>query len=106
MMITEQEKRELTEEEKKEYKKKGEEYQKLTYEINEQIVKLEVQKSKLEKQLKDDMPRTPNGRLVCGSCHVQSMKYMGRTPRGGLSGGQEIYECEICGKDWIGDVFD
>ena len=94
----------LTDEQKREYKKKGEEYQKLSYDINEQIAKLEIQKSKLEKQLRDSVPVTPHGRLICKTCNVRSMAYIGRTPQGGMSGGEEIYECEICGHDWVGDT--
>jgi hypothetical protein len=92
----------LTDEQKAEFRKKGEEYQKLKYDINEQIVQLEIQKNKLERQLRDAMSRTPNGRLVCKTCHVRSMKYVGRTPKGGMSGGEEIYECEICGHEETG----
>jgi len=94
----------LTEEEKAEFKKKGEIYRKIEYEINRQIIKLELQKGKLEKELGEAISRTPNGILICKICYVQSMKYI-RTPQGGLSGGEEIYECEICGYEEIRDIF-
>jgi len=87
----------LTEEEKAEFKKKGEIYRKIEYEINRQIVKLELQKGKLEKELREAIPGTPNGTLICKICYVQSMRYIGRTPQGELFGVEEIYECEICG---------
>jgi hypothetical protein len=93
----------LTEEEKTEFKKKGEIYRKIEYEINRQMVKLELQKGKFEKELREAIPITPNGSLICKICYVQSMKYIGRTPQGGLSGREEIYECEICGHEKVGD---
>jgi len=95
----------LTDEQKAELKKKGEEYRRLRYDIKEQISKLEIQKSKLEEELMDSMPKTPNGRMFCKSCYVLSMPYIGKIPREGLSGGEEIYKCEICGHEEIRDIF-
>ena len=53
----------------------------------------------LNKQIDDARPRTEHGDMTCERCDCVSMKYLGRTPQGGCSGGDDIYECEICGKD-------
>ena len=54
--------------------------------------------SVLEKQIEENIPRTENGSLICDKCGCRSMKYLGRTPQGGLSGGDDVYQCEICGR--------
>jgi hypothetical protein len=94
----------LTPEQKEEFKKKGREFRELGYNIAEQIECLNIQIRNLEKKIRDSVPKTPNGRMVCESCYVKSMAYLGRTPQGGSSGGDDIYECEICGSDRIGRV--
>lgn len=97
----------LTAEQKTEFKKKGEEYRNLKYEIDEEIIKHHIKIGNLEKEIMDSMPKTPDGRLFCKSCYVRSMAYIGRTPKGSLSGGGEIYRyrCEICGHEEVGDTF-
>ena len=50
----------------------------------------------LEKQLAGARPSTPNGRAICEYCDTRRMAYLGRTPQGGLSGGDDVYRCEIC----------
>jgi hypothetical protein len=35
------------------------------------------------------------------NCH--QFKYLGRTPQGGLSGGDDVYECVLCGKSGYGE---
>ncbi len=55
--------------------------------------------NQLNKQINEARPRTENGKVTCESCDCISMGYMGRTPQGGSSGGDDIYECEICGKN-------
>lgn len=117
----------LTEEQKAEFIKKGERYKNLKYKIDEEIIKHQVEIGNLEKQLRDSAPKTPNGRLVCKTCNVRSMAYVGRilrgglsdgeeihqceimtyigrTPQRGLSGGEEIHQCEICERYWVGNT--
>jgi len=53
--------------------------------------------SKLEEEIEKARPTTENGSLICDHCDCKSMKYLGRTPQGGLSGGDDVYKCEICG---------
>ena len=54
---------------------------------------------KLEKKIELSRPLTEQGTRICPSCNCTSMKYLGRTPQGGLTGGDDIYECEICHKN-------
>ena len=63
----------------------------------EQIADHIVAISKLEEKLEQAQPKTENGSLICDKCDCKSMKYLGRTPQGGLSGGDDVYQCEICG---------
>lgn len=51
----------------------------------------------LKKRIRDTRPRTEHGKYICNYCDCISSMYMGETPSGGLSGGDPIYECEICG---------
>ena len=95
----------LTDKEKAEFKKEGEKYRTLEYNLDNQIVKHRVAISNLEKEKNDSIPKTPKGRLVCKRCYVRSIVYLGRTPQGGSGGGDEIYECEICGNDEVRDTF-
>jgi len=61
----------LTDEQKAELKKKGDEYRNLKYEIYEKITKHQIEISNLEKELTDSTPKTPNGRMFCKSCYVR-----------------------------------
>lgn len=51
---------------------------------------------KLEQKIVQLRPKTENGKRECKHCDCISMKYFGRTPQGGLAGGDDVYECEIC----------
>ncbi len=81
----------LTEEQKAEYKIKGEEF-------NQSRLKLRTQISELEKQIKKAVPKTPNGIFFCSSCNVMSMAYTKIEHRS--LGVWDIYNCEICGKEY------
>lgn len=35
--------------------------------------------------------------------NTHEWKYVGRTPQGGLAGGDDIYECKLCGKTSLGE---
>jgi hypothetical protein len=63
-----------------------------------EISKHKAAASELEERIENERPKTENGKMVCDHCDCISMEYLGRTPRGGLSGGDDIYKCEICGK--------
>lgn len=54
----------------------------------------------LERQINKARPRTENGEKICGDCDCISMEYIGRNNvhSGPLSGDEEIYICEICGR--------
>ena len=63
------------------------------------VAQIETRKSEisdLEKKIKEARPKTPNGKTLCRRCDTISMKYLYRTPQGGLSGGNDVYQCEIC----------
>lgn len=62
----------------------------------EQISRHQSGIARLRKEIDEARPKTENGRMTCDDCDCISMKYLGRTPQGGLSGGDDIYECEIC----------
>ncbi len=52
--------------------------------------------SRLEKELQDTRPKTPNGQRLCQPCDIISMKYTGMR----ISNDREHwYECEICGHE-------
>ena len=87
----------LTEEQKAGFREKIEKYKAVKSETGLRILLHRNEISRLEKELAESMPATPEGRSICERCHIKSMKYMGRTPQGGCSGGDDIYECEICG---------
>jgi len=53
----------------------------------------------LKKQIDDARPITEHGDRICERCDCVSMKYLERTPQGGLSGRDGTYKCEICGRD-------
>ena len=51
---------------------------------------------RVENKMRSLRPQTEKGERVCYRCDCVSMIYLGRTPQGGLTGGRDIYECEIC----------
>jgi len=65
----------------------------------EQVAQHESEIAEIKRQIEEARPKTKNGLMVCNGCDCVSMKYVGRTPKGGCSGGDDIYECEICGRD-------
>ena len=72
-----------------------------------EIVMYRKKISELEEKIESARPRTKNGNKVqiCLNCDCYSMRYEGKTPQGGLAGGDEIYECEICGRDNQGYLY-
>ncbi len=89
----------LTEEQKKEFLESGKKYMNLKGAKETVVDFFKGQISRLEEEIRGAIPKTPHGRFVCKSCHVQSVAYIGRTPQGGAGGGDDIYKCEICGRD-------
>lgn len=90
----------LTDEQKKIYRKKGEIFKADADRINEELIRLEISKSKLEKIANNIIPKTPNGIGFCNLCYVQSMVPSGYRNHFGTKNkdvSQPIYECEICG---------
>jgi hypothetical protein len=88
-----------TEEEKvRVYKAQREAFRKKKAELLLQIHEHQSSITGLEKQVEAIRPRTQNGEMTCDICDCVSMRYVGRTPQGGLSGGDSVYECEICGR--------
>jgi len=88
----------LTEKEKTDYKRIGQEY-KILVEANNPTIsvlrrhpELRGHLEELEKKLLDSMPKTPNGKLPCYECGLRSMEYIKDKKE------YAIYECEICGK--------
>ena len=81
---------------REEYVKRRDEFRDVKVELLEVIDIHNRAISRLEKQIKDARPKTEHGARRCDDCDCISMKYMGRTPRGGLTGGDDVYECEIC----------
>ena len=63
-----------------------------------QISEPKAAASELEGRIRNERPKTENGSMICDHCDCISMEYLGRTPRGGLTGGDDIYKCEICSK--------
>lgn len=64
--------------------------------------------SDLEKAIGAARPKTADKAGLCPRCDTISMVYEGRTPQGGMSGGDDVYTCNICGHCsiddyWIGD---
>jgi predicted GTPase len=59
--------------------------------------------NKLDSQIINERPKTENGKKICEKCDCISLAYAGRTPQGGLSGGEDIYECEICEKTYYSE---
>ena len=91
----------VDEEKKQEYIKQRDEFKKKKVGLLEQISQHNSEIKKLEKQVEEARPKTANGTMDCTSCDCISMKYVGRTPQGGCSGGDDVYECEICGRSNI-----
>jgi hypothetical protein len=90
----------LTEEQKKDYKIKGEEFMRQALIINEKVLRLEVKEGKLVKMVAGNMPKTPNGIGFCYNCNVQSMVPTGYMNNPGTrirDVSRPIYECEVCG---------
>jgi DNA-directed RNA polymerase subunit M/transcription elongation factor TFIIS len=83
---------------KQKYIVQREDFKKKKAGLLEQISEHSSTITKLNQQIEEERPKTENGSMICGRCDCVSMKYLGRTPRGGLSGGDDFYECEICGK--------
>lgn len=80
------------------YIQKREEYKIIKIKLLREIKQHQTKIEDLEDKIKKIRPMTKNGRKICSECDVISLKYVGRTPQGGMSGGENIYECEICGK--------
>ncbi|MFA4952803.1 MAG: hypothetical protein WC584_01120 [Candidatus Pacearchaeota archaeon] len=90
----------MTERDKKlEYIAQREKFEKKKKGLLEQIYQYKSAITKLHEQIKEARPRTEHGEKICTSCDCMSMKHLGRSPRGGLSRGDDIYECEICERD-------
>ena len=85
----------LTERQKEKFRKKGEVYKILSQDIIPKISLYRGEISKLEKELRDTMPKTPNGKRFCERCGVKSMAYDG-TIRLGDCSEITVYQCEIC----------
>jgi len=100
--------RKSKEEAKKQAKKQGYILQRNKFEktknyFSGEISRYKILISSLEKAIDNERPRTENGRFLCERCDCISLKYVGRTPQGGCAGGDDIYECEICGWDNLYD---
>lgn len=89
---------ETKQDKKEEYKTQRDEFNKKKVELYKQITEHKKNISELEKQIENARPKTENGSTICPYCDCISRRYVGRTPQGGLSGGDDIYECEICGR--------
>ena len=85
----------LTERQKEKFRKKGEIYRILCEDINPKISLYRGEIAKLEKELRDTMPRTPKGEKFCKQCEVKSMIY-DETIRLGDCSEITVYRCEIC----------
>jgi len=86
---------------KQQYIAQREEFKGKKAEWLEQISQHQSAIARFEKLIEDARPRTKNGRRTCERCDCVSMRYMGRTLQGGLTGGDDVYECEICGTENI-----
>ncbi|MBU2612671.1 MAG: hypothetical protein KKB62_03045 [Nanoarchaeota archaeon] len=89
----------VEEDKKKEYIIQREEFKEKKKNLLNKILEHESEIKNLHKQINGARPVTENGELICNYCDTQSMKYIGRTPQGGLAGGDDIYKCEICERD-------
>lgn len=89
----------LSDAEKTKYREAVRVYQQKREELQRIISDHEAEISKLEKEIRDTQPRVPGARMECPRCDAISMAYVGRTPQGGLSGGDDVYECQLCGLD-------
>ncbi len=86
----------LTKRQKEKFRKKGEIYKILSEEINPRISLYREEIAKLEKELRDTMPRIPQGERFCEQCGVKSMTY-DETIKLGDCSEIIVYRCEICG---------
>ena len=86
----------LTERQKEKFRKKGEIYRILCEDITPKISLYRGEISKLEKELRNAMPRTPNGERFCEQCGVKSMTYDKTITLGNFSE-ITVYRGEICG---------
>lgn len=71
-------------------------FKKLKADLLKEIQDHKKEISKLEKDIEESRPITKDGTMICERCDCVSMKYMEGAPKGGLSGGADIYICEIC----------
>ncbi len=83
---------------KETYRKQRDGFKSKRDEILKQIKEKLGEVSALEETIRTARPKiTKGGGLLCPRCDTISMEYEGRTPQGGLSGGDDVYTCKICG---------
>ncbi|HTY43935.1 MAG TPA: hypothetical protein VMC80_01720 [Patescibacteria group bacterium] len=90
----------LTQEQKQDYRKKGEDFMRQVFIINEGVLRRKIEESELAKMVADNMPKTPNGIGFCYNCNVQSMVPSGYLNHPGTRHrdvSQPVYTCEVCG---------
>ena len=79
--------------------------------IKDKTRDLYVQIRELEGQLDKDVPSIPGADCVHGKqraesgygCGLKAAVYYGQTPSGGSAGGDHVYFCLYCNKEFLGD---
>ena len=85
---------------RKEYESQRDAFTETKIRLLAEIKQHQTEISELERQIREARPETENGTKICADCDCVSMEYIGRNNihSGPLSGDEDIYVCEICGR--------
>nr|MBI4156258.1 hypothetical protein [Candidatus Woesearchaeota archaeon] len=91
----------LSKQEKNELREQREEYFKLVNGLNEKILEHKREINQLEAKIEKDRPSIPGASYVHDRCGIKAAIYYGRTPQGGLAGGDDLGYCLYCDNEFL-----
>ncbi len=98
----------LTQEQKAELRQKKEEYQQLKGSLEAEIAKRKVEIKGLDQRIRREIPSIPRADYIHdrnfngfkSGCGLRTAIYFGRTPQGGLAGGDDVHYCLFCEEEF------
>ena len=91
----------LTEKQKEALRGKKEKYGELVYHLQQQIEGHKKAIGTLEKKILDERPTVENTEYVHSGCGIKTAIYYGRTPQGGMAGGDDLGYCLFCDCEYM-----
>lgn len=94
----------LSEEEKDELRQKKKEHLERKMSLEDKIKQLREEIINTEVRIKEEIPTIPGAKYVHdppSGCGLKTAIYFGRTPQGGLAGGDDVYYCLFCDEEFM-----